>query len=540
GGILVSRATEPVVLPAEAAGHISANLTVPQPRLWAIDDPYLYRLELQAQVSGQFADSLTLPVGVRYFHFDPNTGFSLNGISMKLKGVCLHEDAGALGSAIPIEVWQRRLQLLKDMGCNAIRTSHNPPAPEFLDLCDRMGFLVMDEAFDEWTRGKKKWVNGHNQSRFVTVGYSKYFNQWSGIDLSAMIRRDRNHPSIILWSIGNEIDYKNDAYPPNSPELPPIAARLIETVRALDRTRPITAACASVGTNLFCDQLDVVGYNYQEPRYARDHAKYPSRIIFGSETAQLLPAWLAVQNNDFVAGQYLWTGIDYLGEAPAWPDRSNEAGLLDLAGFPKPHYFLRKSLWSDQPMCYLWAAPRFAICYSNCDSVELFRDGTSLGEKSLGPTHTLLWPMVFDSGELTAIGRDSRDGQLAEVCRFNLAHANPARGLSIRPDKTILSARGDATGAGRLAQVEIVCVDERGYLDTAAKPEISTRITGPIRILGIENGDPTSHESYQAANHRAFRGRMLIYLQATGTPGMARLNVAAANLQGASADFIVR
>jgi beta-galactosidase len=532
----VASTAGPFVLPAQDPGHFSDSLTIPNPHLWSTDDPYLYRLQIDIQVSGQIVDSHSVAVGVRFFHFDPNTGFSLNGQSMKLKGVCVHEDAGALGSAIPIEVWQRRLDLLRQMGANAIRTNHNPPAPEFLDLCDRMGFLVMDEAFDEWTRGKRKWTNGHNQGKFVTSGYSKDFDQWSTIDLSAMIRRDRNHPSIVLWSIGNEIDFRNDPYPPNSPELPPIAARLIRTVRGLDITRPITAACASIASNLYCDQLDVVGYNYQEMRYAQDHAQYPTRIILGSENAQSLPAWLAVQNNAYFAGQFLWTGIDYLGEAPAWPRRSNEAGLLDLAGFPKPRYYYRKSLWSSEPMCYLWPTAHFVVCYTNCDSVELIHDGKSLGVKRLAASHILVWPLVFDSGKLTAIGRDSHEGQSTEVCRFDLAHANPAQALSIDADRTKLSGMGD----GRVAQVEIQCVDENGNRDAAAAPEITAEITGPVRILGIENGDASSHESYQASQHHAYRGRMLIYLETTGTVGRAQLGVSSAGLKSASVDFDIQ
>ena len=323
----------------------------------------------------------------------------------------------ALGAAVPVEVWQRRLKLLQEAGCNAIRCSHNPPAPEFLDLCDRMGFLVMDEAFDEWSGGKNKWLVGHDVGKAGNDGYHSDFEQWADTDIHDMVVRDRNHPSIILWSIGNEIDYNNDPFPPNSPALPPIAARLIKDVKAVDTTRPVTAACAFPATNLFKKLLDVEGYNYMEKLYAGDHAANPARAIFGSENSHTLAAWQAVAQNDYIAGQFLWTGIDYLGEAGVWPSHANEAGLLDLAGFPKPQYYFRKSLWTDEPMVYLATAapagrgraksgaPAPAIfCYTNCDRVELFHDGNSLGSKPQTAEHLILWPLDFTSGVLKAVG----------------------------------------------------------------------------------------------------------------------------------------
>ena len=254
---------------------------------------------------------------------------------MKLKGVCLHHDAGRWGPPCRFRYGKRRLKLLQDAGCNAIRTSHNPPAPEFLDLCDRMGFLVMDEAFDEWTEGKKKWIVGHNVGQPGTDGYHSDFDKWADIDIREMVLRDRNHPSIIMWSIGNEIDYQNDPFPPNSTVLPPVAQRLIEDVKAVDTTRPVTAACAFPATNLFKKLLDIEGYNYMEQLYPGDHAANPSRVMYGSENHHTLAAWQAVEQNDYIAGQFLWTGIDYLGEAGIWPSHGSGAGLINLAGFPK-------------------------------------------------------------------------------------------------------------------------------------------------------------------------------------------------------------
>jgi beta-galactosidase len=323
------------------------KIRVSQPQLWSLDAPALYTLRSRLKSGEIIVDETTTPFGIRTAIFNPNKGFLLNGQPLKLKGVCIHEDAGCLGVAVPDKMLERRLRLLKEIGVNAIRTSHNPPAPELLEMCDRLGLLVKDEAFDEFTPSKKKWVSGRNNGLPSRFGYAELFNRWSVTDISDMIRRDRNHPSIILWSIGNEIDYANDPftdpvlgndYQPGNPpaqDMVKLATPLIAAVKSLDRTRPVTAALAnlpmseSVGLP---ELLDAVGYNYQEARYPSDHKKFPQRIIFGSETSQQYSAWRAVQDNDYVAGQFLWTGIDYLGEANAWPNRASGAGLLDLCG----------------------------------------------------------------------------------------------------------------------------------------------------------------------------------------------------------------
>jgi beta-galactosidase len=260
-GKTVASREETASVPAVGRKEFTVVAEVVRPALWSPGQPRMYGIETQVKQGGKTVDRYSTAFGIRTFAFDPAKGFSINGQGMKLKGVCLHHDAGALGAAVPVEVWQRRLKLLQEAGCNAIRCSHNPPAPEFLDLCDRMGFLVMDEAFDEWARGKHKWLVGHNVGQPGTDGYHSDFDQWSDIDIRDMVVRDRNHPSIILWSIGNEIDYNNDPYPPNSPALPPIAKRLIKDVKTVDTTRPVTAACAFPATNLFKRLLDVEGYN---------------------------------------------------------------------------------------------------------------------------------------------------------------------------------------------------------------------------------------------------------------------------------------
>ena len=477
-GRTVALPEEAASVPAGGRRQFVARGKIARPALWSPDHAKMYRVQAQVREGVTTIDRYTTPFGIRNFAFDPAKGFSLNGQGMKLKGVCLHHDAGALGGAVPIQVWQRRLRLLKEAGCNAIRCSHNPPAPEFLDLCDRMGFLVMDEAFDEWTRGKRKWIIGHNVEPPGTDGYHSDFDQWADIDIRDMVLRDRNHPSIILWSIGNEIDYQDDAYPPNSPELPPIAERLIKDVKALDTTRPVTAACAFPATNLFKKLLDVEGYNYMERLYEGDHAAHPARVMYGSENSHALAAWQAVAENDYIAGQFLWTGIDYLGEARVWPSHANRAGLLNLAGFPKDLYYFRKSLWTASPMVYLttsppvrrgwfWGGPaaKAVWCYTNCDRVELFHDGQSLGSKPQTDQRVITWRLDFTSGVLKAVG--TRGGKQVS---FELKKAGAAAKVILRPDVESLLPNGRD-----VAQIEVDVADKDGTLASDVGNLISCR-----------------------------------------------------------------
>ncbi len=330
-----------------------------------------------------------------------------------------------------------------------------------------------------------------------------------------MVLRDRNHPSIILWSIGNEIDYHNDPYPPNSPELPPIAERLIKDVKAVDTTRPVTAACAAPETNLFKKLLDVEGYNYMERLYAADHAAHPNRVIYGSENGHFPAAWQAVADNDYIAGQFLWTGIDFLGEARAWPSHASRSGLLDLAGFPKNQYYLRKSLWTDEPMVYLStfgpgrgrggppSHGRAVWCFTNCDRVELFHDGKSLGSKPLTPEHVINWRLDFTGGVLKAVGTKGR-----KQVTFELKKAGAAAKLVLRPDVEQLAADGRD-----VAQIELNVADKDGTLVPEAGNPIACSINGSARIIGLENGDTSSTENYNTKSRRAFQGRLMIYVQ---------------------------
>jgi hypothetical protein len=530
-------------------------------QLWSVDNPILYSVQTSLLCEGTVRDQTVTVFGARAIRFDPDKGFFLNGQNMKIKGVCLHHDGGPLGAAVPEKVWRKRLESLKEIGCNAIRFSHNPPAPELLDLCDRMGFVVMDEAFDEFTPTKNKWIVGWNKGVPGRDGYGKVFDRWAVRDIQDMVRRDRNHPSVILWSIGNEIDYANDPfshpalggqYRPDNPSaenLTQLGRPLVKAVKELDPTRPVTAALANAPMSNavgFADLLDVVGYNYQENLYAQDHKKYPGRCILGSENSVRYDAWQAVADNPYVSGQFLWIGIDYLGEAAGWPVRSWTGGLFDLCGFKKPEGWFRQSLWSDRPMVYLcarlqrqdrrrgpqshWNWPaRSAVAvfaYSNCPEVTLELNGQTLESRqpTQGSWPMARWEVSFEPGTLTAIGK--KDGR--EVCRYALTTAGPARQIKLIPDCTILAADGKD-----VCLIECTVTDEKGVLVPDADHSITFSLVGPAKIAGIGSGDPASHEDHKAHTYRVYQGRCLLIAQTQKRPGTIQIAAACDNLKGA-------
>ena len=546
------------------------KLKIKNPKFWSPDSPDLYTLFASINSGGNICDSLTAHAGIRTYFFDPDKGFSLNGKSMKLKGVCLHHDAGCLGAAVPAQVWRRRLENLKDMGCNAIRLSHNPHDPNLLDLCDSIGFLVVAEAFDEWEGCKNKWSQGHNIYPPAHFGYSEDFPVWHEKDLSEFVLRDRNHPSIILWSIGNEIDYPNDPYchplfismtgnndankpaaermydphKPNAERLAEVSERLVKIVKKIDVTRPVTAAIAfpelsnQIG---YTDTLDVIGYNYKEHLYMEDHVRYPKRALFGSENGPGLDKWQVVIDNDYIAGQFVWTGIDYLGEAEGWPARISPSGFLDLAGFPKPSYYYRKSLWSDKPFVYLTVrdnasaakqSPRHfgdyphwnwtegqdveIFCYSNCRQVELFLNGASLGirRKEESPDGILKWRTKFKSGELRAEGYSS-SGKKVEC---ELKTAGEAVRIAAVPDSGNISP-----GGREIVHVMLYLADSNGISVPYAADYIYVEITGPAQLLGLENGNPRDLEPYNSNRRKLYEGKALAYIRSTGKAGPVTL-----------------
>jgi len=561
----------------------SFDTEISSPRLWDVEHPELYKLQVQLSRNGKQIDAVNQAVGIRSIRFDKDKGFFLNDKSTKLKGVCIHDDAGALGVAVPEEVWVRRLKILKEAGVNSLRLSHNPHADYLYDLCDKMGFLVMDEAFDEWELGKNKWVKGWNVGTPSKNGYHEYFKEWATRDLSDMVLRARNHPSIIMWSIGNEIDYPNDPYSheilntgknpqiygkgylpdhPAASGLTIIARQLVKAVKAVDTTRPVTAALAGVVMSNevgYPEELDVVGYNYQEYRYPEDHKKYPNRVIYGSENGMQRQAWNAVDSNQYISAQYLWTGIDYLGEAGKWPQRSNRAGLMDLAGFKKPEYFYRQSLWAGKPMVYIgakaiteqedkgiwshkaiesvwnWpAGSKIRVdCFTNCQETELFLNGQSLGKLSRATAKGQIpsWAVDYQPGELLVKGYNNG----IEAASYTIKTAGDAAGIKAIADNTIFA--GKTKG---LSQVELQITDKNGVPVFKAYNEITVTINGAAKLLGLESGSNTSHESYRSSTRHALNGKLLAYIQTTGKPGKVLVQFSAPGLKSTSVTLTVK
>ena len=555
----------------DAQGHMAASgsgegqngsvvLEVESPRLWSPDKPALYTLVARALENGEARDEVRITTGLRSLRFDAEQGFFLNGVNMKLKGICVHHDAGTLGAAVPQNVWERRLLKLKEAGVNALRTSHNPPDPGLLDLCDRLGLLVIDEAFDEWEGFKNKWWQGHNVYPPKHFGYADDFPVWHRADLIAMVRRDRNHPCVFQWSIGNEIDYPNDPYvhplfdsmtgnndankpiaervydsnKPNADRLAVLARELVAIVREQDSTRSVSSGLAfpelSVRTGFF-QALDVAGYNYKEHLYEAHHAEFPDTPILGSENSTRAEAWLPVRDLPYISGQFLWTGIDFLGEARGWPVRVSTAGLMDLAGFEKPLFAQRKALWAAEKTARLavsedgqvwherfcWEGEPGEIkqvaCYTNAPSAELFLNGESLGIRESGDLRAARWEVPFKAGELRAVARFADGGTLD-----NSLHTveGPLR-LELRAVESSLPADGYA-----VAQVEVCLRDSKGQTACGHDEEIAFGVESGS-LLGIENGAPDDLTPYTSPRRRTREGRAIVYLRAGEQAGVMAL-----------------
>ena len=529
----------------------TVRLTVKNPQRWTLDKPYLYTLTTKLiDNSHAPTDQSRVRVGLRTLDFSPDKGFALNGKWMKVKGVCLHDDAGVLGTAVPKEVWRRRILELKAIGANAIRMSHNPHAPLLYDLCDELGMLVMDEASDEWEFPKRKWLKGWNQGRPGFEGTYRYFEEWIERDVADMVRRDRCHPSIFLWSIGNEVDYPNDPYShpvlngngtdftqpayggykpdqPNAERIGRIAQRLAKVVKDIDPSRPTTGALAGVvmsNETAYPAAVDVVGYNYTESRYQQDHQRYPKRVIYGSENRHDLPAWKAVRDNEHIFGQFLWTGIDYLGESGVWPARGSSAGLLDLAGQRKPIGWYRAALWSDKPVCYIGTTPLHregrasrrpngvspyapdlwnykegdsvrVVCYTNATSARLLLNGQPVGGEPQrdADTDILYWDIDYQPGTLHC--------EAANGANYELKTSGRPYALRVTTDT--------------LTHVFVEVVDEQGNLVKQADNEVTLMVRG-ARLLGMENGnimDNTVAGRQQKNRLRVHGGRLVAYIQ---------------------------
>lgn len=567
---VVAKSSNSLSIESGANSTTISDLKVSNPQLWDIDNPNLYKLKTTITKDGKIIDQTTTNTGFRTYEFDPNRGFALNGKWTKVKGVCIHHDAGVLGSAVPKEVWKRRLINLKKLGVNAIRTSHNPQATALYELCDELGLLVMNEAFDEWEFPKRKWIEGWNRGTPGYQGSYDYFEEWAERDLADMVRRDRNHTSIFAWSIGNEVDYPNDPYShpvlaggsntgftqpifggyksdaPDAMRLGDIAKRLTAVVKKYDNSRPVTAGLAGVAMSNqteYPNALDIAGYNYTENRYQIDHEKYPNRIIYGSENRHEHEAWKYVRDNEHIFGQFLWTGIDYLGESGAWPSRGFYSGLLDFGGFIKPRGFFRQSLWSSEPMAYIgtypltnsgsgsdvWSAllsennPQDIIsmdawpiwnykegesirvvCYTNSPEAELLLNGEVVGKRKIRNDENSIihWDIPYRDGTLEVRGLDS-NGRKQSHYQIKTSKAPYA----INIEKVI-----NSTESG-LVEIVIQVVDENGVMVMLSDNEITCHINGKAKLLGLEASNNSDMSDYTDNKQRVFNGKLLAYIQ---------------------------
>lgn len=566
-GKIVNQGKQTFRVMADKVSGCEMQLDIQSPKLWSIDNPYLYTIVTEVKRNGKIVDKSETRAGIRKLTFDADKGFALNDQPMKIKGVCIHHDAGCLGAAVPKEVWQRRLKSLKGIGCNAIRMSHNPQATCVYELCDEMGFLVMDEAFDEWEYPKKKWISGWNKGKPGFQGSAIYFREWNKCDLADMIRRDRNHPSVIMWSIGNEVDYPNDpyshpildeegisqhhvkGYQPNQPRaerLGEIAKELVAEAKRYDTSRPVTAALAGAvmsNETAYPRALDIVGYNYTEYRYKKDHEKYPDRVLYGSETRHDLNAWKAVRDNEFIMGQFIWTGFDYLGEAGPWPSRGFTTGMIDLAGYIKPNGYFRRSLWEETPNIYIGTysignnkirtnAPAVwnyedgemirVVAYTNCEEAELFLNGVQVGvRKPYDETNGVIyWDVPYRRGKLTVKGYTEG----SKVADYSIQSSRRPFAIKAKADKTKGLKPGD------VIHVEISIVDKDEVSVVLADNLVKLSISGPAKLLGLESGEGNVADNFRDNKQRCMNGRLLGYLKMTGA-GEVRIKAESALLK---------
>ncbi|HAO81096.1 MAG TPA: beta-galactosidase [Verrucomicrobia subdivision 3 bacterium] len=578
-----------IKIAAGATADAWQTLMILKPKLWGVEHPNRYVAVTTITQGGKVSDVYETPFGIRTIQFTVDNGFLLNGERVRLNGVCDHADLGALGSAINTRGLERQLEILRGMGGNAIRTSHNPPAPELLDLCDKLGFVVMDETFDCWRQRKKP------------NDYHLIFDDWHEADARMLVRRDRNHPCVILWSIGNEISEQgntNRFY---------IAHDLADIVHAEDPTRGVTAACNNLnaGYNGFQKIVDVFGYNYKPFEYGKFRAANPAIPIFGSETASTIssrgeyffpvsddkskglsdfqmssydlyaPRWATTPDaefkgqdeNPFVAGEFVWTGFDYIGEPTPYnsdlsnlnnysnpadkaraekelaeigkirtPSRSSYFGIIDLAGFPKDRYYLYQAHWRpDFPMAHIlphwnWPGREGEITpvhvYTSGDEAELFLNGKSLGRKKKGQfEYRLRWDDVkYAPGELKVVAYKNGKQWVTDVMRTTGAAAE----LTLKADRAKIAADGKD-----LSFVTVTVADAKGQLVPRSKNHIQFEVEGPGEIVAVDNGDATSFESFQAKERNAYNGLALVIVRAN-QPGKITLKAHADGLKDAT------
>jgi beta-galactosidase len=598
-GSKVATSSSPVTFAAgKSLTTVTQNVRIANPQLWSIDKPTLYTVKTSVTKGGETLDEYQSSFGVRTVRFDAKTGFYLNGVNMKLNGVCDHHDLGCLGAALNDVALHRQLKILKEMGCNAIRCSHNPPAPELLNLCDSMGLVVMDEAFDMWHRKK------------TAYDYGNFFDKWYKQDLTDLVVRDRNHPCVILWSIGNEILEQWNSASADTLTLEQanmvlnfghkeIAAakknkmnvnslltkRLADIVRALDSTRPITAACNETRpeNNLFqSGALDIIGFNYHNEDCVLAPKNFPGKPFFISESVSAVQTrgyyrmpsdsivicptrwdkpyvdstymcsaydnchvpwgstheatWDIVKHHPFISGQFIWTGFDYLGEPTpySFPARSSYFGIVDLAGFPKDSYYMYQSEWTTKPVLHLfphwnWKEGQTIdmwAYYNNADEVELFINGKSQGVRhKTEHCYHAEWHCTFEPGTVKAVSR--KGGKV--VLEQTIHTAGAAYTVRLTPDKKQISADGRD-----MCFVTVEVVDKDGNLCPNAENLIHFQVNGSAFIAGVDNGCETSMESFKAPQRKAFFGKCLVVLQSNAFPGKIELTAQSDGLQTSS------
>lgn len=546
-------------------------VTVKNPKLWSVTKPNLYKAVTQVYAGGKLVDEVTQSFGIRYFHFDVNKGFFLNGEWLKIKGVCNHHDLGALGAVVNVRAMERQLEILKAMGCNAIRTAHNPPAPELLALCDKMGFLVMDEAFDMWAKKKNKF------------DYFADFKQWHREDMLAMVLRDRNSPSVFMWSIGNEIREQFDSTGIT------ITKELVNLVKSVDTTRPVTAGLSEWNPEknfmYKAGALDVIGLNYHHEVYEDFQKHFPGQIFVGSENMSAFatrghydmpsdstyfwPAaspqkivekgnpdytvsaydqvsaywgsthettWKLIKKHPFLSGLFVWSGFDFIGEPIPypWPARSSYYGIIDLAGFPKDVYYMYQSEWTDKPMLHIfphwnWKPGQLVdiwAYYNKADEVELWLNGRSLGiKKKEGDALHVQWRVPFEAGTIKAVSR--KNGKVVLEKKINTA-GDPAR-IELIADRTQINADGKD-----LSFITARILDKDGNLVPDADNLLNWKITGAGFLAATDNGYQADTVSFKSSARQCWKGMALGIVQNNTKKGNITVLVTAAGLPATS------
>ncbi len=536
-GKVVAKGTgSDILIGAGEQAELTGTIQVNDPQLWSPDNPYLYTVDVEVMEGRRQLDAETVTAGLRTIRFDNQKGFFLNGQNLKMYGVCLHSDAGALGTAVPLSVWEYRLQQLRKLGVNAIRMAHNPADPAFMELCDRMGFLFMTESFDTWNSPKNH----------AEKGYNLFFDEWWEADTRAMVEQARNHPCVVIYSVGNEIrDNLNNEQGFEK------YRRQQDLVHSIDPTRPVTMALfrpnsSGVYRNGFAEMMDVVGQNYRVDELKAYHEAHPEKAIIGTENTHDVQSWLMLRDDPSLCGQFLWAGIDYLGEA-AWPQVMWSTSLLDVTGGVKPAGLQRASWWMNEPMVAFarhtdnngagslisdWTPADLDTydqavieVYSNCQEVELFVNGESQGRKTMPDNaRPALFNINFNSGKIEAVGyNDSK-----ETARYTSVTAD-------EPARINIEKAGGRAGTG-FDDVEIVSIqitDAQGNVCPNNDCSIELKVEG-AELIAVDNADVLAHEtSHKSPVFNTYQGRMIAYIRRTSASG--KVTVTATDCSSAAA-----